>query len=107
MCQACWNEIVYCSATCRKPLSALDHAFESRLLSMLTERRFDAVHGLKKGGASLAEVSLPYTPPSRADAIAGQLCEYRRPETWLRFLTMVPCAGRRRGQRTSDVEPRR
>ena len=47
--ETCWDSIVYCSATCRKPLSALDRAFEPRLLNLLSEKRLEAIHGLQHG----------------------------------------------------------
>lgn len=42
-----WDSIVYCSSTCRRPLGALDLAFEAGILNLLTARR-TAAFGIRK-----------------------------------------------------------
>lgn len=42
-----WDSIVYCSSSCKRPLGALDRAFETGILELLSERREDAV-GVRK-----------------------------------------------------------
>lgn len=39
-----------CSASCRRPLAALDYAFEAGVLELLSQRRRDAVAAHRKGG---------------------------------------------------------
>lgn len=53
-----WSSIAYCSSSCRRPLGALDLAFEAGILELLSARRRAAVVGLKKGGASLASITV-------------------------------------------------
>lgn len=50
--ELCWDSIIYCSATCRRPLGALDKAFEVGILDLLRTRRGIDIAGHKKGGAS-------------------------------------------------------
>lgn len=50
--ETCWDSIIYCSATCRRPLGALDKAFEVGILDLLRTRRGIDVSSHKKGGAS-------------------------------------------------------
>lgn len=38
-----WDSIVYCSATCRRPLGDLDRAFEKGILELLSWKRQEAV----------------------------------------------------------------
>lgn len=53
-----WSSIAYCSSSCRRPLGALDLAFEAGIIELLSARRRAAVVGMKKGGAALASITV-------------------------------------------------
>lgn len=55
--ELCWDNIIYCSATCRRPLGKLDRAFEVGILDLLRTRRGIAIGSHKKGGANSSTAS--------------------------------------------------